>query len=231
MNDIKTSSSFFKFILFADDTSLFSTPNLTTNNNDSVLINDEFQKVQKWLKENKLSLNAKKTKFIIFHNSGKNFISPILMINDIQVEVVDHHKFLGFYIDQGLNWNLQIDYVCNKMSRSIGALNRLKNILPMHVKLMIYNSLIACHFNVGLLSWGNNTKIKRILKLQKKSVRIIMNKHYKCHADPLFKKLGLLKINDMLVLAKLKFFYKYNYGLLPERLLSISCISNSNVHN
>ena len=68
------------------------------------------------------------------------------------------------------------------------------------------------------------------MKLQKKAVRLILNKHHKSHADPLFKHLGLLKIGDLLNLAKLKFFYSHHYGFLPMRLQTIPLRSNSDVH-
>ena len=61
--------------------------------------------------------------------------------------------------------------IANKISQSIGILSRLKHFLPMKAKLMIYNSLILPHFNYGILAWGYNCE--RIIKLQKKSVRII----------------------------------------------------------
>ena len=60
LNDLHSVTSFFKFILFADDTSLFSIPKLTKQDMDESQINCEFGKVVNWLCENKLSLNIKK---------------------------------------------------------------------------------------------------------------------------------------------------------------------------
>ena len=61
INDMVNSSESFKFINFADDTTLITKLNL----NDS--INDELAKFYNWLKANKLSLNVNKTKAIAFH--------------------------------------------------------------------------------------------------------------------------------------------------------------------
>ena len=110
-------------------------------------------------------------------------------------------------------------------------MQKLKNILPWYVKLTIYNSLISCHLNSGLLIWGNKSNLDRILKLQKRAVRIILNKKYNCHTEPLFKKLRIIKITDMLDLERVKFIYKYHKKLLPFRLLQIPCVLNTEVHS
>ena len=63
INDIIYFSSILQFVMFADDTNLFMS-NLDLN----LLIksvNNELDNVSKWLQVNKLSLNVKKTHFII----------------------------------------------------------------------------------------------------------------------------------------------------------------------
>ena len=44
----------------------------------------------KWLKANKLSLNVKKTKFMIFHIPQKKIESPVLQIVGINIECVNY---------------------------------------------------------------------------------------------------------------------------------------------
>ena len=43
---------------------------------------------------------------------------------------------------------------------------------------------------------------QRINQLQKRAIRIITLSNFNSHTDPLFKKLNLLKVNDMLALQK-----------------------------
>ena len=65
MNDIPYCTKYFNFILYADDTTLSNTieiPSMSPLN-----INNELAKVYDWLAVNKLSLNVKKTKYVIFH--------------------------------------------------------------------------------------------------------------------------------------------------------------------
>ena len=70
MNDLPNVSPLFKYIYFADDTSLLSSvecsiPINDTNMND--LMNIELCNICNWLVVNKLSVNVSKTKFMVFH--------------------------------------------------------------------------------------------------------------------------------------------------------------------
>ena len=91
MNDIHRACKHFHPILFADDTNLTSSLcsfNEEQNTPDrmislSQVINNELKEIQKWLELNKLSLNVKKTKYMIFHNHQRDIINhtPKLELN------------------------------------------------------------------------------------------------------------------------------------------------------
>ena len=108
MNDIPSSSNYFDFILFADDTSLKSfintrnvNFNLTAVSNE---INTELDKVNDWLAVNKLSLNIKKTKFMLFHTRQTNVTQivgpPNLKIGNAKIKRVKDFDFLGLTINE-----------------------------------------------------------------------------------------------------------------------------------
>ena len=70
INDLAMASAKFTPIMYADDTTLLITldyvnGNQTTNPN-SIQTNAELTKIVDWLTVNKLSLNIKKTKIMIF---------------------------------------------------------------------------------------------------------------------------------------------------------------------
>ena len=84
-------------ILFADDSNLF----ISGNDADLIMktLNTELKEISLWLKANKLSLNIKKTHFMIF--SSKNKPHPDMNIN-IDGEIINETsktKFLGVIID------------------------------------------------------------------------------------------------------------------------------------
>ena len=80
-NDTENSSDFFKFIKYADDTTLFC------NDTNHITINFQLGKILQWLQANKLSLNIGKTKFMMFHNSRKNIeqMIPFIKIQNINI--------------------------------------------------------------------------------------------------------------------------------------------------
>ena len=93
----------------------------------------------------------------------------------------------------------------------------------------LYNSLIVPHINYCITAWGFHRN--RITIIQKKAIRIITASSYISHTEPLFKQLNLLKVEDILTLQELKFYFKYNQGILPKYLQNWNFIPNSKIHN
>ena len=58
----------------------------------------------------------------------------------------------------------------------------------------------------------------RLNKIQKKAIRIITSSRYNSNTEPLFKQLNMLKLEDLLKLQQLKFYFKFNEGSLPVYL-------------
>ena len=225
MNDIREASENFMAILYADDTNLLSplcSFSTSTSLKDiqteqlSEYINTELDNILEWLNTNKLSLNVKKTKFTIFYYRQRKIdnLIPNLKINSEPIERVTEFNFLGLTIDEHLNWSPHIQKVSNKISRTLGIMNRLKRFLPTNILRLIYNSLILPYFQYSILTWG--FKVGRLEKLQKRAVCIITNSSYNVHTDPLFKKVNLLKVGDIFQLNVLKLYYRFRKKLFPS---------------
>ena len=103
------------------------------------------------MQNNKLALDAEKTKCMTFHIRQKH-INPILYsINGVEIENVDSLKFLGIFINNHLTWSTRIGMVANKLSKIIGILKRLRYVYPEQVLLQIHKSLFMAHINYGIL--------------------------------------------------------------------------------
>ena len=223
MNDIHTVSDNLNFILYADDTTLSSPMcSFTRGCNGNIelistLINSELNKIADWLAVNKLSLNVQKTKFMIFHYRQRvlteNYI-PCLMINDTLIERVTEFNFLGLTVNEYMNWNSHVKKIANKISRTLGVMNRLKRYLPISAMKLMYDSLILSHLQFGITNWG--FEWDRISKLQKRALRIMTNSRYNAHTEPLFKQLYLLKVKDIFDVQCMKFWYKFVNKKLPN---------------
>ena len=228
INDFNNASNCFKMINYADDTTLLTTLNtdLLASQNE---INEELTKILEWLCANKLSLNTSKTKFITFHLPQKQISSPQLIINNEPITQTKTFDFLGITINENLNWNPHIGKISNKISKICGILSKLKHLVPQFVLHTLYNSLIAPHINYGILLWGQMTN--KILKLQKRAVRTIVKQKYNAHTDPIFRKLQILKVDDLKRMCELKFYHKYVNNSLPEYFLTNFISTNNDVHN
>ena len=64
-------------------------------------------------------------------------LDPI-SIGDSVLQCVQSLSFLGVTIDENLNWKAHIKSVSLKISRSVGVLSKIKNIVPDNVLVMIY---------------------------------------------------------------------------------------------
>ena len=76
------------------------------------LLNTELEKVSIWLKANKLSLNVKKTYYVVFQRSRiKTDAHAVITIDKVCLQRTDSFKYLGVIIDHKLNWTQHIAYV------------------------------------------------------------------------------------------------------------------------
>ena len=139
---------------------------------------------------------------LLFHNYQKVFPDtavPKLKIHDSEIERLTEFNFLGLTINEYIDWTSHSNKIAHKISRTLGVMNRLKHELPYNALKTIYNSLILSHVQFNITAWGYD--FNRIFKLQKRTLRIMMT-CTKCnaHTDPIYKKLMLLKIQDMFII-------------------------------
>ena len=201
--------------LFADDTNLFiKGKNLIQL---TEMINNELCNISKWLKVNKLSLNIKKTHFMIFTSKKAKPDSVSVNIDGHEIDEVKCTKFLGVYIDNKLTWKKHIEYICGKVSRGIGIILRARHLLNHSALKTLYYSFVYPYFSYCNHVWGNtcSTYLNRLYMLQKRVIRVIAFAKYRDHTGPLFEKFGLLKLCDINKYAYSKFMYKWYHAMLP----------------
>ena len=111
--DIATSC---QILSFADDTSLF----LSNSNLDTCILlhdaNIEMNKLYNWFCANKLSLNANKTKFMVFRSPYLkcDFLNHHIEVNGTRLTRVGTNcseqsvKFLGVIMDEFVSWKHHI---------------------------------------------------------------------------------------------------------------------------
>ena len=119
INDITLSSSYLKFVLFADDSNLYaSNDNLQ---NLISMLNQELESVRKWIVSNKLTLNVDKTHYIIFHRRKITSNIPSIIFGNSVLKRVKFTQFLGVTIQENLMWDRHIQRVSDKLINCVGS--------------------------------------------------------------------------------------------------------------
>ena len=212
INDLVNCSTKFQFLMYADDTTIYFNLNDFPLINSEIEINSELEKVNTWLKLNKLAINVDKSKCMFFQK--RRSITPLkFLMNNRAIDVVHNFNYLGIMLDANMSWKSHIAMVSNKLSRINGILHRLKYLYPQNILITLYKSLFIPHINYGSLLWGHVGE--SIDKIQKKAIRTITYSNYIAHSEPLLKSLNLLKVKDLFNLKILKFLFNLYHNKLP----------------
>ena len=164
---------------------------------------------QPWLSLNKMVPNTKKTKYLIIGTVQKLFHSgnPSLDLSlcGTPIEEAKDEKLLGVNIDKHLNWDNHIDFLIDKLNSRICLLKRAKTYLNYRLRNLLYNALIRPLFEYCCTVWGNtkNEYLLRLLRVQKRCARIILDASYSDNSIELFSELGWLPIDDVIRMPKL----------------------------
>ena len=220
INDLPHIHEIAKFILYADDANIILTgkniQEITEQANRlTTLLGD-------WVDCNGLKLNLKKTNYMIF-TSNKLYRQHDFNITIANTEIkrTAESKFLGVIINEKMNWNSHIAAIRQKMSRYIGVMYKLKNIIPLSARLNIYHSFVQSHINYCSLVWGFTTKsnIESIFSIQKKGIRAVIpgfvNYFYRDgevphHTKTAFTKYGILTVHNIIAKNTLIFMCKHH---------------------
>ena len=168
MNDFSRSSDLLFSILFADDTSVFIEG--THFDDITQVLNLELENVNSWLKANKLTVNLKKTHYIMFHRTRiKNNTNKEICFCNEKIERLNNIKFLGIIIDCKLNWAEHIRYIKNKIAKSLGIIFKIRFFLDKHTLRNMYFTFICPYLIYCIEVWGNanETQLTTLVKIQK----------------------------------------------------------------
>ena len=152
-------------LLYADDsTILIIADNLTELETLAKMIMNTFTE---YCNQNKLKLNETKTKSMLFCNTSiNNNFFPF----DTNIELVSSFKYLGFILDNKLNFNEHATFVLKKLNSCSAILQRCRHFLPHFQLKLIFYAIGLSFINYCGILIGNNQK-KVLLKLKAKFIQ------------------------------------------------------------
>ena len=217
INDLPNATGFF-VKLFADDTFLCA-QNEDINALENV-VNFELEKVSCWLASNKLTLNIKKSKFMLTLKNKKLPENFNVFINNKRLDQCNSYKYLGVFIDKNLTWKHHTDHIGKKIAKGCGALAKIRHYVHIDTLIEVYYALIHSYLRYGITAWGNASKsvLQPLRTLANRAVRIITFAPFgNIDVDSIYKYLNIPKLNDIFELETGKFIYKFQNGLLPTK--------------
>ena len=215
INDLHLAIKYSTTRHFADDTCLLI-------KNKSLkrirkLLNYDLKILTIWLKANKISLNASKTEFLLFRHPNKPINYDLkLRLDGKRLYPSKYVKYLGILIDSHLNWKYHIKALVPKLARANGMLAKIRHYVNSDSLRSIYFAIFASIMNYGAQIWGQNLNenVKRVIKLQDKSIRIINFANYQEPVSKLYQKSKILKFADNIKLNN----YLYVHDSLNRKL-------------
>ena len=117
INDLLNVTSLFS-LLHADYTNMFDSGKDLDKLIDN--INSELNNICDWYNDNKLSLNASKTHFMIWapRATAIDLLKPLVICGH-EIDEVCNAKFLGIVLDDRLNWKSHIRYKKMKLAKQL----------------------------------------------------------------------------------------------------------------
>ena len=167
---------------------------------------------------NKLSLNIKKTHYMMFCRRKKLYHDVKLLIDGQAIDEVQKTKFLGIIIDNKLTWKWHIDHIAGKISRGIGMIIKARQYLNKTGLMSLYYSFIYPYLTYCNHIWGATykTRLKRLVTLQNKAIRILSHAGNRTSSDPLYKKLNIMKLENINTYLIGRFMFCVSIDKVPQ---------------
>jgi len=182
------------------------------------MVDQEINKVDSWMRHNKLSLNYSKTVYMLF-NSDKKQSSPFrVQIGSNLINRVNSTKYLVIRLDNELNWGAHISKLESKLSCYPGIFHRIRGYLSTNELKMIYFSLVYPHPQYAIGAWGSATKtnLHRLNTIHNKIIKTISWSSFRCHVTPVYSQLNLLKLEDIHQLEIVKLMHNFHSNRMPN---------------
>ena len=129
--------------LFADNTSPFSVVN--NIHTSATTLSQDLKAITNWVFQWKMIFNpdlSKQAQEVIFSKKIKKLLHPTLLFNNIPLSNSLFQIHLGLTLNIQLNFSEHIKNITKKISKTMGLLRKLQQILPRSTLLTIYKTFI-----------------------------------------------------------------------------------------
>ena len=136
----------------------------------ATLLNNKAKIVSDWYKNNFLLTKKDKFQTMFLVLKAKNTEEAQIVIDNEENECTSSLTLLGVLIDTKLNLGAHNQQVCQKANCKIGALSRMKNLVPKKTKLHLFKVVNYCSLVWLFLRVSDQRKLE---KIQEKGLRAV----------------------------------------------------------
>ena len=211
----------FSIHLYADDTQVYFTFDVHQDNPDMSAVKSCFLEIKKWMSVNFLKLNDSKTEFI---DIGP-YISNIhqLDLGELSISPVTKAKNLGFWFDDQLSLDAQINAVSQICYLNQRNLSRIGSKLSHELKVQLVHGNILCFIDYcnSVYSKLTEKNVQKLQKIQNNAVRFIYGLYGKRSKEPIspyLKKLHFLPVRFRIKFKLCLLVFKCLNDLAPKYL-------------
>ena len=131
-----------------------------------------------------------------------------------------------------LSFTCYVDKLCKKISLRIGVLNKIKACLSLKQRILYYNAMIKPILSYVNVVWTVCSKcdLLRLLRLQKRAARVILDADPRAPSVDLFNKLKWIPFYEEAEIAKYTIAYKRTNFVVPSYLMNMLRL-NSEQHS
>ena len=109
-------------------------------------MNSEDEIANRWMKANKLIINAAKSSALVITSGAKTTTQkPKILCDGLPIAVNSNVKYLGLCIDENLKFDIHLKFAERKIACAVGILNKLNCYFTIEILLQLYYALIYPH--------------------------------------------------------------------------------------
>ena len=209
---------------YADDSTM--TVSSSSVEEISDLLTANCQIVSEWMLGNKLKLNAEKTHLLTV-GTGARLKSQnskvVVQMDGIELKESKFETVLGCCVEADLKWHKHVDKLLAKLQMRLGALDKLKNIIPWYSKKTIVEGIFTSVLSYCIPLFGGCDKgeIQSLQVLQNKAARIVTLHGARTSRNKLFREVGWMTVRQLLYYHTALCTYRIRMSKEPEYLCEI----------
>ena len=148
------------------------------------------EEIEKWTTNQKMIINSKKTKAMIFNFSDSQFMTRLTLKGE-KIDIIDSTKLLGTIVSDNLKWDLNTKDLVKRANQRMEILRKvagfcdsqqdLKEIYILFIRSILEQSAVVWHSSI------TEEQKESLERVQKSALRIILGHNYSSYQNALNK--------------------------------------------